>query len=92
MVGGNQPAPVVPQHAGGVPSLRVVSGQAAHFPLSNRSFGRQVRPVFAPTSLYHFGWCVRARIRLPRGELPTVDVLRILRKVAPRRPEQPAAV
>jgi hypothetical protein len=57
MVGGSQPAPVVPQHAVGVPSLRVVSGQAAHFPLSNRSFpaGRS-RPILRSLPpLYHFG-------------------------------------
>ena len=38
MPGGSQPAPVVPQDGRGVSPLRVVSGEAAHFPLSNPVF------------------------------------------------------
>ena len=38
MPDGSQPPPVVPQDGRGVPALRVVSGEAAHFPLSNPSF------------------------------------------------------
>jgi hypothetical protein len=44
MVGRNEPAPVVPQDGWGVPALRVVSGEAAHFSLSNPPFPSMIRP------------------------------------------------